>query len=72
MPPRESTGSGDERQRVVRVPGRRRAKLTPAPGTTSEPVPTDEDETDASAEASGSRPSGPNDDRLRRDVPPHY
>lgn len=72
MSPGESTGSGDERQRVVRVPGRRRAKLTPAPGTTSEPAPTDEDETDASAEASGSRPSGPNDDRLRRDVPPHY
>jgi len=72
MTPRESTGSGDERQRVVRVPGRRRAKLTPAPGTASEPVPTEDDETDASPEASGSRPSGPNDDRLRRDKPPHY
>lgn len=58
------------RQRVVKVPGARRAKLTPAPGATPEPAPRDE--------ASDPRPApdastaGPNDDRLRRDVPPHY
>lgn len=58
------------RQRVVRVPGARRAKLTPAPGATPEPAPRDE--------ASDPRPApdastaGPNDDRLRQDVPPHY
>ena len=58
------------RQRVVKVPGARRAKLTPAPGATPEPAPRDE--------ASDPRPApdaateGPNDDRLRQDVPPHY
>lgn len=60
----------NDRQRVQRVPGSRRAKLTPAPGTTAEPVPADEaaDATTPADDAS----SGPNDDRLRRDVPPHY
>jgi hypothetical protein len=43
-------------------------KLTPAPGTSKEPT-----ETDAEAAASDSPTSrGPNDDRLRQDVPPHY
>lgn len=67
----------EPRQRVVRARTGRRAKLTPAPGTTAEPVPADET-TDAvapangEATASGAQTSGPNDERLRRDVPPHY
>ncbi|MEZ3159444.1 hypothetical protein AB1K54_02730 [Microbacterium sp. BWT-B31] len=71
-----SPGMGDDpgagRQRVEKVPGRRRAKLTAAPDTTAEPVPADEKATDAAAEASAAPDVGPNDDRLRRDVPPHY
>ncbi|WP_164234444.1 hypothetical protein [Microbacterium hydrocarbonoxydans] len=61
----------EPRQRVVRVPGSRRARLTPVPGTDTEPeaaVPGAEEA--PSAPASG--PKGPNDDRLRQDVPPHY
>lgn len=61
--------STDDRQRIVRVPGSRRAKLTPAPGT--DPEPTDPaDERDAAV--SGGDVTGPNDERLRADVPPHY
>ncbi|MET0813015.1 MAG: hypothetical protein ABWY03_08165 [Microbacterium sp.] len=41
-------------------------KLTPAPGTTTEPV------EEADAAASGPPSGGPNDEQLRRDVPPHY
>ena len=41
-------------------------KLTPAPGTTTEP--SEEVEGEASATPSG----GPNDEQLLRDVPPHY
>ena len=64
-----SSSSG--RQRIERVPGARRARLTPAPGTSSEPVATDEDEkTDAAPAAPGT--AGPNDEQLRRDVPPHW
>lgn len=59
--------SSNERQRVERVPGARRAKLTPAPGAVAEPAGDDEDR-DAATDAS----SGPNDDRLKGDVPPHY
>ncbi|MEN8601973.1 hypothetical protein [Microbacterium rhizosphaerae] len=55
---------------MEKVPGRRRARLTPAPGTSAEPVPAD-DEPDAAPDA-GSTASGPNDERMRRDVPPHY
>ena len=62
--------SSDDRQRIERVKGSRRAKLTPAPGTTAEPIPADES-TDAAADAAA-EPQGPNDERLRRDVPPHY
>ncbi|WP_314505929.1 hypothetical protein [uncultured Microbacterium sp.] len=60
--------SSSSRQRIEKVPGSRRAKLTPAPGTSEEP-------TEADAEGAASAPSaasGPNDDRLRQDVPPHY
>ncbi|WP_214466457.1 hypothetical protein [Microbacterium flavescens] len=62
--------SATDRQRIERVPGSRRVKLTPAPGTSAEPVPGDE-EADAVAPAAGEG-SGPNDERLKRDVPPHY
>jgi len=65
--------SSSDRQRIERVTGSRRAKLTPAPGTTAEPTPGDETvdaATDGAAASTGS--SGPNDERMRRDVPPHY
>ena len=66
--------SSNKRQRIERVPGARRARLTPAPGTSPEPVPGDEiadaaPAVDAGAPASD---SGPNDESLKRDVPPHY
>ncbi|WP_426320696.1 hypothetical protein [Microbacterium sp. E-13] len=70
--------SSSDRQRIERVRGSRRAKLTPAPGTTAEPTPGDETTDDASPTdpeghgSEASRSSGPNDERLRRDVPPHY
>ena len=55
-----------ERQRIVRVAGSRRVKLTPAPGTTTEPS------DDVEGEASTTPSRGPNDEQLLRDVPPHY
>ena len=61
--------SPTDRQRIERVPGSRRVKLTPAPGTDLEPVVGDEDP-DAATVADAA--SGPNDERLKRDVPPHY
>jgi len=65
--------SEPERQRVVRVPGSRRAKLTPAPGTDPSPELPPEDEDAPTAGAAGaSEDAGPNDERMRRDVPPHY
>ncbi|WP_243393047.1 hypothetical protein [Microbacterium testaceum] len=57
------------RQPVVRVRGARRARLLAAPGTTAEPAPADERERGAGASPAA---SGPNDDRMLRDVPPHY
>ncbi|WP_137843771.1 hypothetical protein [Microbacterium sp. 2FI] len=66
--------SSSKRQRIEKVPGSRRAKLTPAPGTTAEPRPADDEKTDAAdgeAAASGTV-AGPNDERMRRDVPPHW
>ncbi|PVW04802.1 hypothetical protein DEA06_08500 [Microbacterium sp. Gd 4-13] len=62
--------SSSDRQRVERVPGARRARLTPAPGTSPEPVPADEEQDAAPPARAGE--SGPNDARLRQDVPPHY
>ncbi|WP_141893911.1 hypothetical protein [Microbacterium kyungheense] len=65
--------SSNDRQRVERVAGSRRAKLTPAPGTTAEPTPADESVDAATAGGAASTDSsGPNDERMRRDVPPHY
>jgi len=63
--------SSSERQRVERV-GPRRARLTAAPGTDAEPAPADET-TDAPAGAErAAGASGPNDARMRNEVPPHY
>ena len=66
--------SGTERQRVVRVPGSRRARLTAVPGTETEPLLDSAPETtDAPAgDTRAAGASGPNDQRLRADVPPHY
>ncbi|MDQ0649101.1 hypothetical protein QFZ53_003297 [Microbacterium natoriense] len=55
-------------QRIVRVAGSRRARLTPVPGTDPEPETGEKPERPAVA----SEGKGPNDDRLRQDVPPHY
>ncbi|OZD38642.1 hypothetical protein CH252_32470 [Rhodococcus sp. 06-1477-1B] len=65
----EDPASRTERQPVVRVRGSRRARLLPAPGTTAEPAPADDP-----ARGTGARPtaSGPNDERMMREVPPHY
>ena len=54
---------GDATQRVVRVPGSRRVRLTSASGTDPEP-----------RGVTVRRPpaSESNDARLKRDVPPHY
>lgn len=68
--PDEGTpAAGTERQPVVRVRGARRARLLAAPGTTAEPAPADDP-----GRGAGARPtaSGPNDERMMRDVPPHY
>ncbi|MBV0895425.1 hypothetical protein [Microbacterium sp. NC79] len=59
----------DERQHVVRVAGSRRARLTAAPGTTAEPEADDPIVANIVAQPAG---AGPNDDRMRREVPPHY
>lgn len=56
------------RQRVVRVPGSRRARLTPVEG--SDPSP--EVVHNEAPAKKAVRDRGPNDDRLFDDVPPHY
>ncbi len=76
-PTDDDTGAGGAapRQHVVRVRGTRRAKLTPAPGTDPSPEApvTGAETTDAPAvPVRAAEASGPNDERLRRDVPPHY
>lgn len=58
--------SDEPRQRVVRVPGSRRAQLTRVEGTS---VLRHERE-ERHAGVKGQR--GPNDDRMLREVPPHY
>ena len=69
-----SASADSERQRVVRVRGSRRARLTPAPGTDPDPelAPTREDGDAPTGAVGASEASGPNDERMRRDVPPHY
>jgi hypothetical protein len=59
------------RQRVLRSRRGRRAQLTPAPDTIAEPTASDEEGQDAPPSAEGEA-SGPNDERMRREKPPHY
>lgn len=61
--------SEEPRQRIERVTGQRRARLTPAPGTDAEPTAVGPEATDPEAT---DPVKGPNDDRLIEDVPPHY
>lgn len=59
------------RQPIVRQRGARRARLLPAPNTDPSPdVPIEREEGGIAPSAAGSR--GENDDRLRRDRPPHW
>lgn len=60
---------GEKRQRVEKN-GRRRARLTAVPGTIpdADALIKSEDGPVAASDA----PSGPNDERLRREKPPHY
>ncbi|WP_223586077.1 hypothetical protein [Microbacterium sp. OVT16B] len=60
----------DRPQHVVRVPGSRRARLTPVPGTDPSPETGTSDEERPPPPASAGK--GPNDQQLLRDVPPHY
>lgn len=62
----EQGAGAPKRQQVVRVPGVRRARLTAVEGTTSEPH-----VKDPLPSAPDGAP-GPNDERMRREVPPHY
>ncbi|GAA2914081.1 hypothetical protein GCM10017596_14810 [Microbacterium keratanolyticum] len=64
----------EPRQRIVRVAGSRRAKLTPVAGSEPEPAVARENDEAAvsSAGAKDTAASGPNDARLRNEVPPHY
>ncbi|MET0974451.1 MAG: hypothetical protein ABWX82_02125 [Leifsonia sp.] len=61
--------SAEPRQHVQKHGGRgRRARLTPVAGTDTSPEsPVERDEP-----AAGSGPAGPNDERLKRDRPPHW
>ena len=74
MPEDASPGepaSDAPRQRVERVPGSRRARLTPVEGSDPDP----ESGPESVAKDRKRRPDGPvgpNDDRMMQDVPPHY
>lgn len=59
------------RQRVLRVDGARRARLTPVPGSDPEPD-TLPSTTPDTVPLRPKQPKGPNDDQLLQDVPPHY
>lgn len=62
------------RQSIVKAPGARRAKLTPAPNTDSSPDTPIEREEGGVASVDKTVPGawGENDDRLKRDRPPHW
>ena len=60
----------EPRQRVERVPGSRRARLTPVEGTDPSPDVPAKDVAESASPAEDA--PGPNDARLRQDVPPHY
>lgn len=57
----------EQRQRIEKVPGSRRARLTPVPGTDPSP-----DVADKPTRRARGGAKGANDDRLFGDVPPHY
>ena len=57
-----------DRQRVVRVAGSRRARLTPVAGTDTSPDVVTHEPPSKDAITG----DGPNDDRMLREVPPHY
>lgn len=61
----------DKRQRVERVRGSRRARLTPVDGTLGD---SDAEATlrDDEPEPQATGEKGANDERLRQDKPPHY
>lgn len=63
----EADAGKRQRQRIEQVPGSRRARLTPAPGTDPSP-----DVADKPARPDRRGAKGPNDDQLFRDIPPHY
>ncbi|MEN0022499.1 MAG: hypothetical protein AAGC61_04395 [Microbacterium sp.] len=62
-------GQPEQRQKIVRVPGSRRARLTPVRG--SDPAPETPERRPSPASAPQG-PKGPNDERMLGDVPPHY
>lgn len=67
----EDGETGAPRQPIVRQRGARRAKLLPAPNTDPSPdVPIERE--DGGVAPAGAGPGGENDDRLRRDRPPHW
>ncbi|HYI32749.1 MAG TPA: hypothetical protein VEX88_04730 [Glaciibacter sp.] len=72
MDEQQDRAAGEQRQAVVKAPGRaRRARLTPAPDTDPSPesaVPREE----GGVASAGSTSRGENDDRLRQDRPPHW
>ena len=68
--PGDPDAAGEKRQRIVRVPGSRRARLTSAPGT--DPAPEAGEKPARTERRGGSGAKGANDDRLLGDVPPHY
>lgn len=73
----EHSSDGPDAQRIVRVKGSRRVRLTPVPG--SDPNPESAAAAVAERQAAASspgvkktQPRGPNDERMMLDVPPHY
>lgn len=61
-------GHPEPRQRVERVQGARRARLTAVPDSIAEPAM----RRDSDALTPETAERGPNDDRMRREKPPHY
>lgn len=66
----DESDASTPRQRVVRVAGSRRARLTPVPGSDPEPESGPAEESPPPTRPKGAK--GPNDDQLIQDVPPHY
>lgn len=62
----------EPRQRIIRVPGSRRVRLTPVAEAMGEPSVSDAGEGAGTAASDSPQATGPNDERLRREVPPHY